>query len=334
MNIYNLKYGQFCHFISKIDYGYIDKKGERHLNTFSNPLDSYTLQYPHQLINSRIGLCFDIVELYRSYLYKNGYQCESYYMEYNDGDILESHAFIIHKKRNGLWFECVDNSWTNQIYPKGYYDKEALIKSIYEWFEDFVCNEYQNVDKSKFFLTSYTLPTPVLRKEKSLREYCAKRSYLNTHRVEHSGMAIVFCKGKVLLLETKHKEFVFPKGHIESGETSKDASIRECLEESGVSIKNAKYFGECGSYSYTFSGGHLKMPNDDFYHTFNVNSITKNIYVHVYELKEFQSFTLEKIFINGFWINIDSACNIITHDNTKEIFLKALELYKNKLKTK
>ena len=115
---------------------------------------------------------------------------------------------------------------------------------------------------------------------------------------------------------------------LEKGETSKDASIRECLEESGVSIKNAKYYGECGNYSYTFSGGHLKMPNDDFFHTFKVNSITKNIYVHVYEIDEFQDFTLEKIFINGYWVDISEAINIITHNNTKEIFLKALDLFR------
>lgn len=328
MNIYNLKYGQFCQFVSKIEYGHIDKKGEKHPNIFSNPDNNYTLQHPHQIINSKIGLCFDIVELYRSYLYKKGYQCESYYMEYSDGDILESHAFIIHKKKNGLWYECIDNSWTTEVYPKGYYDKDTLIKSIYEWFQQYVEKEHQNVDKIKFFLTAYNLPIPVFQGEKSLREFCATRKYFNTHRIEHSGMAIVFCKGKVLLLETKHKEFVFPKGHIEKGETSKDASIRECLEESGVSIKNAKYYGECGNYSYTFSGGHLKMPNDDFFHTFKVNSITKNIYVHVYEIDEFQDFTLEKIFINGYWVDISEAINIITHNNTKEIFLKALDLFR------
>lgn len=328
MNIYNLKYRQFCQFVSRISYGYIDKKGEKHLNDFSNPDSNYLLQYPHQLINSKVGLCFDVVELYRSYLYKKGYQCESYYMEYKDGEILESHAFIIHKKKNGLWYECIDNSWTTEVVPKGFFDKESLIKSIYDWFQQYVSKEHQDINKTKFFLASYSLPTPVLKQEKSLREFCATRKYLNSHRIEHSGMAIVFCKGKVLLLETKHKEFVFPKGHIEKGETSKDASIRECFEESGVSIKDAQYFGECGNYSYTFSGGHLRMPNDDFYRTFNVNSITKNIYVHVYEIDEFQDFKLEKIFINGYWVNINDALNTITHNNTKDIYLKALEIYK------
>lgn len=330
MNIYNLKYGQFCQFVSRIAYGYIDKKGERHPNIFSNPDTFYALQYPHQLIKSKLGLCFDVVELYRSYLYKKGYQCESYYMEYNDGQILESHAFIIHKKKNGLWYECIDNSWTNEVYSKGYFDKESLIKSIYEWFQQYVSKEYSNINKTNFFLTSYNLPVPVFKGEKSLREFCANRKYLNTHRIEYSGMAIVFCKGKVLLLETKHKEFVFPKGHIEKGETSKDASIRECFEESGVTLANALHYGECGEYAYTFSGGHLKMPNDDFYRTFSVNSITKNIYVHVYEIFEFQEFKLEKIFINGYWVDINDTYDTITHNNTKEIFEKALILYNSK----
>src|SRR5574344_1385148 len=117
-------------------------------------------------------------------------------------------------------------------------------------------------------------------------------------------MSIVFCQGKVLVLETKHNEFVFPKGHIEEGETSKDASIRECEEESGVSLINAKYYGECGNYAYTFSGGHLKIQSDDFFKTFGVNSITKNIYVHVYEIDNFQHFKLENIFVKGLWVDI------------------------------
>ena len=328
MNIYSLNILQFIDFVSKIRYGYIDTDGSTHLNTFSNPNQKYLLQYPNQLIKSKVGLCFDIVELYRDYLTKKKIECESYYLEYNDGKTLETHAFIIQKRKNNIWYECLDNSWDEDFKPHGYHDKETLIKSIYEWFQSFVGTYHHDVDKTKFFLAKYDYPAPVLKKKMSLQEFCNGRDYLDTHRLEYSGMAIVFCQHKVLVLETKHNEYVFPKGHIEEGETSKDAAIRECQEESGVDIHNSSYYGECNQYDYTFSSGHLKIPNDDFYKTFGVNSITKNIKAHVFSIDEFQPFVLEPIFIQGLWIDIDEACKIITHSNTRDIFDEALALYK------
>ena len=327
MNIYSLNYSQLVDFVTKIKYGYIDIDNNEHLDIFSNPNSKYLLQYPNQLVKSQIGLCFDIIELYREYLSKKKIECESYYLEYNDGNILETHAFIIQKRKN-LWFECLDNSWEDDFYPRGFHDKEVLVKSIYEWFQNYVSSYHNNVDKTKFFMSLYKTPIPVFKRKMSLIEFCNNRDYLNTTRLEHSGMAIVLCQNKVLILETKHNEFVFPKGHIEDGETSKDASIRECKEESGVDISNAKYYGECKQYCYTFSGGHLKIQNDDFYKTFGVNSITKNITAHVFSIDEFQDFNLEPIFINGMWVDFDEALETITHANTKEIFQEALLLYK------
>ena len=47
-------------------------------------------------------------------------------------------------------------------------------------------------------------------------------------------MAIVFCKDKVLCLVNHDNRVELPKGHLEPGETSLQAAIRECLEETGV----------------------------------------------------------------------------------------------------
>ena len=328
MNIYSLKFSQLLDFVTKIQYGYIDQDSNQHLNVFSNPDEKYNLQYPHQLVKSNIGLCFDIVELYREYFKKRGIECESYYLEYKDNDILETHAFIIHKRKNNLWYECLDNSWEDGFQPRGFRDKENLVKSIYEWFQEYVASYHPNVYKEKFFMSQYQVPIPVYKKRMSLMQFCNNRTYLDTNRLEYSGMAIVFCQNKVLILQTKHNEYVFPKGHIEEGETSKDAAIRECHEESGVDITNSVYYGACHQYDYTFSGGHLKIPNDDFYKIFNVNSITKNISAHVFSIDTLQDFNLEPIFVNGSWVDIDKACNVISHENTIEIFKEALTLYK------
>ena len=326
MNIYSLNFSDLTTTVKRINYGYIDKDGGQHLGIFSNPDSNYYLENPKQTLTNNIGLCFDIVEIYRAYLHHRGLYCESYYLEYSCGEILETHAFIIHRKKNNLWYECVDNSWSEDFQPRGYRDKEFLIKDIYEWFQEYVAGIHGEVDKTKFYLNKYLFPKPVYLKQMSLIQYCKNREYLGSYRIEFSGMAIVFYEDKVLILETKHNEMVFPKGHIEYGESSKDASIRECLEESGIDLTNALYLGDCGEYSYTFSSGHLKVTNDSFYHTFGVSEITKTVYVHVYLLNKMQDFNLENIFIKGYWINYDEVENVISHENTFNVFNKALNL--------
>ncbi|MDP3059010.1 MAG: NUDIX domain-containing protein [bacterium] len=55
------------------------------------------------------------------------------------------------------------------------------------------------------------------------------------HIKEFSAGGIVFCGEKVLILVNFRNDYVFPKGHIEEGETVEQAAIREVQEEAGVS---------------------------------------------------------------------------------------------------
>lgn len=331
MNIYKQKYKQFAEFVFNIEYGYLDKKQEKHLGEFTNPTDNYYLQTPEETIKNGCGICFDTVELLRDYFMEKGIQHESYYMEYKKDDVFESYAFMIYRKNN-LWYECPDNSWEELVNPKGFFDREILIKEIYEWFQSWIFKQYTNVDKTAFFLNKYKKPNMVFERKISLQKFCTLNNYQKISRYEESGMSIVFCKNKTLILVTKNNEYVFPKGHIEEGETSVIAAIRECKEESGVDLTNAKYLGECTSYDYTFSAGHLKITNNNFHHTFGVNQINKRIYVHAFELKEFQEFELENIFIKGKWVENKYVPSVITHENTKAIYEEALKLLKSSKK--
>lgn len=45
---------------------------------------------------------------------------------------------------------------------------------------------------------------------------------------------IIFWNGDVVLRKTAKGEFVFPKGHIESGESAEEAALREVKEETGL----------------------------------------------------------------------------------------------------
>ncbi len=65
--------------------------------------------------------------------------------------------------------------------------------------------------------------------------------------VRKAVRTFIMQNGKVLVIKyltEKNKNFYdIPGGKIEKGETNFDASIRECLEETGIQIINQKYVG-------------------------------------------------------------------------------------------
>ena len=71
---------------------------------------------------------------------------------------------------------------------------------------------------------------------------------------EHSAGGIVFREdnGQVAVLVTQssaHDGWIFPKGHLEHGETSSDAALREVKEETGV---DARILERVGTIRYGF----------------------------------------------------------------------------------
>ena len=63
---------------------------------------------------------------------------------------------------------------------------------------------------------------------------------------------IVFKKEKILVLKRSKKsknnanKWNLPGGHIDKGETPKEAAIRECQEEAGITPKKVEFFGTYG----------------------------------------------------------------------------------------
>lgn len=71
---------------------------------------------------------------------------------------------------------------------------------------------------------------------------------------EHSAGGIVYREedGQVTVLITQssaHDGWIFPKGHLEHGETSSDAALREVKEETGV---EARIVERVGTIRYVF----------------------------------------------------------------------------------
>lgn len=66
---------------------------------------------------------------------------------------------------------------------------------------------------------------------------------------EVTAGGIVFNSDKVLVLKNLKGAWIFPKGHIELGESHEQAALREVLEESGL---HARIMGKAGTSSFRF----------------------------------------------------------------------------------
>jgi 8-oxo-dGTP diphosphatase len=120
-----------------------------------------------------------------------------------------------------------------------------------------------------------------------------------------SGGVVIDEKNFVLVIKTKNLKnqtvYTFPKGHIEKGETSQQAAVREVEEETGVKpeiikkIKDVEYW---------------------FYH--NGEKIHKKVTWYLMKPKEIK--TNQNVEVDEvLWYNIKDVENILSYDSDKQL---------------
>lgn len=115
-------------------------------------------------------------------------------------------------------------------------------------------------------------------------------------------------KLKFLLIESKTwKEWVFPKGHIDTGETPELAALREVFEETGLKVELIPGFLE--EYEYTFS--HLDRRIKKKIYFFLAQSAAEDVKLSENEHQRY------------IWLEYADAIKLITHEEDKKILLKA-----------
>lgn len=91
--------------MSAIEYGWVDNANNRHtdLTDFGN---SYKLQSPEQLLKSRLGVCWDQVELERKLFTDAKIATRSFFIVHYDDDKCPTHTFILFEYNNKIyWYE-------------------------------------------------------------------------------------------------------------------------------------------------------------------------------------------------------------------------------------
>jgi len=127
-------------------------------------------------------------------------------------------------------------------------------------------------------------------------------------RFESSAGGIVFRKtgNKTLVLlcqHSGHHGWVFPKGHIDKGETKEQTALREVVEETGI---NGKIIKTLEPIQYWFVQDKEKIKKTVYY--FLMEYASGNIENHDDEMENVE------------WLTIDDVAERLTYPSDKKIW--------------
>ncbi len=135
---------------------------------------------------------------------------------------------------------------------------------------------------------------------------------------EYSAMAAVFCGDNLLLATVENiygnSVLSLPKGHIESGETPTQAAVRECREETGVTVS------ECEAIS-------AATPFETRFMDHKGRKICKTITPVIFQIPDLRAVCpseerIEKVS----YMSIASFLRECTYDNVKSVVDQAVRL--------
>jgi 8-oxo-dGTP pyrophosphatase MutT (NUDIX family) len=115
---------------------------------------------------------------------------------------------------------------------------------------------------------------------------------------------------KFLLIKQLSNNWSFPKGHIEDGEDTKSAAIRELQEETGIT-------------NFEFADLPTLIEEYDFNHSGEVRHKI-NEYFIAYTLQEDVKIQEEEI-LDYKWVTKEDALMTLTFDEQKEIMIKVVK---------
>ena len=104
---------ELLNYMSKnITYGFVGKNGKKYYDMFSEEWNDWYsqcfVQSGEEVLESKIGTCWDQVELERLWFEKNGYTIHTFFMwfEVNKENSYPTHTFLIYENDNKYyWFE-------------------------------------------------------------------------------------------------------------------------------------------------------------------------------------------------------------------------------------
>ena len=143
--------------MEQIEYGFLDNNGNNICTNESleDTFDKvYYLMSPEELLNKRIGVCWDQVELERKLFDEFNIKNETYFIYIDDKKKLPSHTFLVFYMNNKIyWFE---HSWFNE---KGIHEYNNLNELLNDVETKFVKSREDEVSKDlDVYIYKYNKP--------------------------------------------------------------------------------------------------------------------------------------------------------------------------------
>ncbi len=134
-------------------------------------------------------------------------------------------------------------------------------------------------------------------------------------QAETSAMAVVMCHGKILATTEiiyGKEALSLPKGHVEENETPFEAAVRECYEETNVTVSASEMVGELTHFTYEFltpSNKHVK----------------KTLIPYLFETESFgDPLPKEERMVSVKWMDTAEFLQSCTYENVRNTLIEAL----------
>lgn len=135
-----------------------------------------------------------------------------------------------------------------------------------------------------------------------------------TKHTESAGGVVLNEQGEILVVSQFGETWSFPKGHLDTGETAREAAEREICEESGVCA--VEYIKDLGVYDrYRTGKGGL---GDDI-------SEMKHITMFLYRGRAADAAPQGSEHPEVRWVSRDAVADLLTNPKDKEFFLSILD---------
>ena len=117
---------------------------------------------------------------------------------------------------------------------------------------------------------------------------------------------------EVLLIKDSYGRWTWPKGHINKGEKSQDAAVREIKEE--VGLQRIRILGRVGRSNYFY-----RLKGD---------LIFKTVYFFLVQAQDDEGLKVQKNEIeDARWFKPEEALKTVEYKGTKELLEKAVKMY-------
>ncbi len=140
--------------LNNIEYGYKDKDNHLHFFIDDNFSSNYVLQSPLEVLQNKVGVCWDQVELERSLFLEKKIPFNTYFIVHYDGGKCPTHTFLIYKvEKFYYWFE---HSWS---LFRGIHQYDSELDALKDIRDKFIENELHNQYESmNLYIYKYDKP--------------------------------------------------------------------------------------------------------------------------------------------------------------------------------